>query len=64
MTTFKCRDCKEFYPISERFTIQEIPGKGFCEPCSEEVLEGWREDDLFLNSTSGHDYIFESMGGA
>lgn len=61
--TFVCRDCKETYPWADRFTLEDFPGKAFCEPCFEEVLEGWREDDLFLNSSAGHDYLFESMGG-
>lgn len=61
--TFVCRDCKETFPWADRFTVLEIPGKGFCEPCFDEVLEAYREDEIFLNSPYGHDYLFESMGG-
>lgn len=61
MKTFQCRDCREYYPMNERFTIQEIPGKGFCEMCFEEILEGWRaqeEDSRWYGSGLGAPDLF------
>ncbi len=46
MKTFCCTDCRESYPMNERYTLTDLPRKQFCEGCFEERLECYRVDEM------------------
>ena len=61
MKHFVCTDCRESYPIAERFTLTDLPKKQFCEPCFEERLEDYRmqeEESWYWGTGMGQSEFF------